>query len=208
MEEQQGFDLAELLCARLCHDLAGPVGAVATGAELLAEDGDDAGDALALLASSAAAASLRLRFFRLALGSAGKAVGSRELRDLAVAFMVGSASAGAAVTVDWRDGAVEPWPAAQAKLLLNLLLVARDCLPRGGSLRLSARQGPGILAEVEAADAVARPAEAMAGLAADGPAGLGPRGAQGYYTRGLIARQGAGLEVSHHPGRIVLSARV
>ena len=27
--------LAELLCARLCHDLAGPVGAVATGAELL-----------------------------------------------------------------------------------------------------------------------------------------------------------------------------
>ena len=33
------LDLAALVSARLCHDLAGPVGAVNNGAELLAEGG-------------------------------------------------------------------------------------------------------------------------------------------------------------------------
>ncbi|MDP6474208.1 MAG: hypothetical protein QF449_10455 [Alphaproteobacteria bacterium] len=35
------LDFAALLCARLCHDMAGPVGAVNNGAELLSEGGDE-----------------------------------------------------------------------------------------------------------------------------------------------------------------------
>ena len=38
------LQLAPLLCARLCHDLAGPFGAVNNGAELLKDDGEDSVD--------------------------------------------------------------------------------------------------------------------------------------------------------------------
>jgi len=38
------LQLAPLLCARLCHDLAGPFGAVNNGAELLNDDGEDSVD--------------------------------------------------------------------------------------------------------------------------------------------------------------------
>ena len=207
MDEHQQLDLAELLCARLCHDLAGPVGAVATGAELLAEEGGDAGEALDLLGSSAAAASQRLRFFRFALGPAAKPVAARELCDLATGFLSGSATAGGALAVDWRDGGVEPWPAAPAKLLLNLLLVARDCLPRGGRLRVSARISPASPAEVVAEGAGAAPAEAVAGLLRGDTAGLGPRGAQGFYTRCLAARQAMVVDITQEGGRVVLVAR-
>ena len=36
------FDFAGMLCARLCHDLVGPVGALGNGLELLALDQDPA----------------------------------------------------------------------------------------------------------------------------------------------------------------------
>ena len=38
------LQLAPLLCARLCHDWAGPFGAVNNGAELLNDDGEDSVD--------------------------------------------------------------------------------------------------------------------------------------------------------------------
>ena len=48
------FDFAGMLCARLCHDLVGPVGALGNGLELLALDQDPAmrQQTLALMASS------------------------------------------------------------------------------------------------------------------------------------------------------------
>ena len=45
--------VAQFLCSRLCHDLAGPVGAVNAGLELLDEGADDAAGALTLVGHSA-----------------------------------------------------------------------------------------------------------------------------------------------------------
>ena len=47
------FDLAGLVSARICHDLASPLGAVVNGAELIAElPPGEAGDELKLVAQS------------------------------------------------------------------------------------------------------------------------------------------------------------
>src|SRR3989338_6812275 len=60
------FDLllAQLVCSRLCHDLAGLTGAIANGADLVAESpsGADA-EALALFGQSARQAKPRIGFF-------------------------------------------------------------------------------------------------------------------------------------------------
>ena len=65
------LQLAELLCARICHDLSGPVGAAAAGAELF-EDMAPAPDpeTMALVSGAASGAVARLKFFRAALGPA------------------------------------------------------------------------------------------------------------------------------------------
>ena len=66
-------DFASLLASRLCHDLLSPVGAFANGLELLADEKDPEMRArcIELLEQSARTSTSKLKFFRLAFGSAG-----------------------------------------------------------------------------------------------------------------------------------------
>src|SRR5712691_824923 len=64
--------VVELLAARLCHDLIGPISAISNGVELLAdEEPEFARDAVALVGDSARKASGRLQFYRFAYGFSG-----------------------------------------------------------------------------------------------------------------------------------------
>ncbi len=57
------LELARLLCTRLCHDLAGPIGAVAAGVELIGQDPSMAdAETISLIGDSSGAASRKLRF--------------------------------------------------------------------------------------------------------------------------------------------------
>ncbi|HJN25085.1 MAG TPA: hypothetical protein QGG18_05240, partial [Rhodospirillales bacterium] len=61
--------VVKLLSSRLCHDLAGPAGAVHNGMELVDEMGvDEGGDALKMVFTSVEQLSARLGFFRMAFG--------------------------------------------------------------------------------------------------------------------------------------------
>jgi histidine phosphotransferase ChpT len=183
--------LAELLCARLCHDLAGAVGAVTAGAELLAEEGAAspmAAEALDLMASSAASLAARLRFLRLAVGP-GNQGAAAQARPLAEAYFAKGHPTG-----EWRlDWPHDPAALSsdQAKLLLNLICLAQECLPRGGTIEVCPNQpdmvvarGTGIIL-----------GEAIQGLRAPDPAGLSPRAAQGAYTALLARRMGSSIDV-------------
>ena len=183
--------LAELLCARICHDLSGPVGAVAAGAELMAEDGMADPEAMDLLALSAQAAIARLKFLRAAFGPAAPLEGGR-LRALITAFLDsdgrGRGEAGA-VELIWPDR----WtlPDDRARLLLNLVMIARDCIPRGGVLRVSCDQ-PELLTAL--GPRAALHAETSAVLDAGEPP-VSPRGAQVAFTLGEASRLGYDIEV-------------
>ncbi|MGD9649978.1 MAG: histidine phosphotransferase family protein, partial [Dongiaceae bacterium] len=128
------FDLrvVELLFSRVCHDLVGPVGAALNGVELLEEYGGEmAEEALGLLGNSARVASRRLKVYRVAYGmAAGAAVSSlADVRGLVQEFIEGSK-----VTLDWPDSAI-PQIAVDRngiKLILNTMILAAECLPRGG----------------------------------------------------------------------------
>ncbi|HIJ37660.1 MAG TPA: hypothetical protein HPP80_02075 [Rhodospirillaceae bacterium] len=210
VDQAEGLLLAEGLCARLCHDLAGPVGALATGAELLSEEAGGGGaddEALQLLTSSAAVAAHRLRFFRLAFGGGGKAVEARSLRELVSSYVACSVTAGQNLSLDWRDESQEPWRDGRAQLLLNLILLARDCLPGGGQIRLSARPAAAILAEITVEGPTAKTGEAAGGLA-DGPLdAMPPRAAQGVFTRWLARRLGYGVTLAEAQNRVTLCCK-
>src|SRR3977135_3090078 len=72
MSQAVDLRVVELLAARLCHDLIGPVAAIGNGAELLAdEEPDFLQDAIALVGESARKANRRLQFYRFAYGFSG-----------------------------------------------------------------------------------------------------------------------------------------
>lgn len=190
--------LAELLCARVCHDLSGPVGAAAAGAELLEDLADEPdGETLALVATSAAGAAARLKFFRAALGPAASgAQPSASLRDLAegyLATLVSAASPG--IVLDWRTHAPS-FDGERARLLLNLLLLAKDALPRGGRITVEAENG---MPAVTALGEPASPTEEAKAVLVDGRPPSGPRGAQAWFTRLLADRCADGIVVSITP---------
>lgn len=131
-------DLAALLCSKVCHDVISPVGALNNALELLDEPGS-ADDALDLVRSSAATASARLQFCRIAYGASGSAdahVDTGDARKVADAYFEGERA-----TIAWASEERRLLPKNKVKLLLNLLLIAAGAIPRGGTVTVS-MEGP------------------------------------------------------------------
>lgn len=207
MDVQIDMRVAELLASRLCHDLVGPIGAVNNGLELIGdEDPGMLDEALKLTASSAQQAANTLQFFRLAYGLAGDRVGGNlsELHDL-VANYLGSGK----IKLNWsiETGPVGI-PKGLGKLVLNMVALAAEGLPKGGTLDVEA--GPSSAALHVAAIATGPGAklreEIMLGLQPDASvADLTPRSVQGYFTRILAQRSGADLAVdTEKPERVTV----
>ena len=129
------IDLSAVLASRICHDVVGPVGAISNGLELLEEEDDPEmrQQALDLLVHSAEQASRRLTFYRLAFGASGGAnmpVSLIEARMAATRWLEGGRT-----NLVWSDEATQAELAKpRLRLLLNLLLVAVEALPRGGDV--------------------------------------------------------------------------
>lgn len=186
--------LAELLCARLCHDMAGAVGAAAAGAELL-EDGYDA-ETAQLVAASAAGAVARLKFFRATLGPSGPEQPAAAVRDLADHYLQAvAASGGGGLTLRWNC-ARPRLDGETARLVLNLVLIARDSLPRGGEIRveIAAAQEGGLGLAVGFQGQDARLGDELGQPLVAGAPPDGPRGAQAWLARSLVEKFGGKLQ--------------
>lgn len=122
--------LAELLSARLCHELAGPAGALAGTLELAIEDRDF--ELVATAHEQALLLVARLRLLRAAWG-AGEALDAAGLRGLLVAL---PRAARVRTELDRLDPDAS-FPPLAARLLLNVLLLAAESLPRGGRVVLA-----------------------------------------------------------------------
>src|SRR5574337_490371 len=131
------LDLAALLCSRVCHDVISPVGAIVNGLEVLEteEDKDMRGFAMDLIKKSAAAASARLQFCRLAFGAAGSlsaAIDTGDAENVARGLIANDRT-----ILTW-NGERRLAPKTLVKLLLNLCLIAAAAAPRGGEVAVDA----------------------------------------------------------------------
>lgn len=135
----EGMDLAALLCSRVCHDVISPVGAIVNGLEVLDEEKDQGMRefALELIKKSATQASARLQFARIAFGAAGSAGAEIDLSD---AHNVARGHMEDDRTKLVWDAPRILMPKNKVKLLLNLLILAQQAIPRGGEIKVSVVQ--------------------------------------------------------------------
>ena len=201
------LDLAALLCSRVCHDVISPVGAIANGLEVLEseKDPDMRGFAMDLIKKSTAVASARLQFCRLAFGAAGSAGASIDTGD--------AEGVARGLIADEKTKLV--WNATRAllpknkvKLILNLVLMAGQTIPRGGTITVNLDGMDNALTiKVEASGLNAKLQSHWPHLLAGEPDGtVDAHGIQPYYA-GLVARE-AHLNVTAvaEDGKVTLSA--
>ena len=194
----ESLDLAALLCSRVCHDLISPVGAIVNGMEVLEETDDESTKtfALDLIKKSADQASARLQFCRLAFGAAGSAGAEIDLGDaekLARGFFEDEK-----VRLGWQLPRMLMGK-NRVKLLLNLLIIAAQIIPRGGTITADTEgEGDGLGFRISAAGLNARIPQTMPVLVtADIGGPVDAHAIQPYYT-GLLARA-CGLAVTFEP---------
>lgn len=189
------LELAALLCSRVCHDLISPVGAIVNGLEVLDDNPkpEDREFALDLIRKSARTASARLQFCRLAFGAAGSAGAQIDLGD--AQNMARGHFEDSKTKIAWNLPRIL-LPKNKVKLLLNMMIIAQQTIPRGGLLTVdSAGEGDGLGFVVTAAGLNARLPQNIVDILGAGHTGaVDAHAVQPHYTR-LLAKA-SGLSVA------------
>jgi histidine phosphotransferase ChpT len=124
-------DLSALLGSRLCHDLIGPIGAIGNGVELLLLAGGGRGDEVALISETVTALSARIRFYRVAYGTARH---DQSIARTEVATILADLFPSGRITVTWASP--PDLPRAEVKATFLLLLCAEQALRSGGKITI------------------------------------------------------------------------
>jgi histidine phosphotransferase ChpT len=201
------LELAALLCSRVCHDLISPVGAIVNGLEVLDDNPkpEDREFALDLIRKSAKTASARLQFCRLAFGAAGSAGAQIDLGDAQT--MARGHLEDAKTTIVWNLPRVL-MAKNRVKLLLNMMVIAQQTIPRGGVLTVdSIGEGDAIGFRVAASGFNARMPQNVADLLSkEATSAIDAHAVQPYYTRLLALACGLNVVLAPEGDAMVVTA--
>jgi histidine phosphotransferase ChpT len=200
------LEFSAFLVSRVCHDLVGPLGAVVNGLEVLEDERDAAmrADALKIVTSSATQALARLQFMRIAFGAAGSAGAELDLGE--VGRLIAGLLEGGKVTLTWEPPHVN-WPKDWAKLLMNAALIATDCLPRGGAVRIETGADPAVPGfKIVGTGQNAKVSEGMERALRGETTDHDARGVQPVLTWRLAKGINAGLTISAREGQVEIVA--
>jgi histidine phosphotransferase ChpT len=205
----EALDLAALLCSRVCHDLISPSGAIVNGLEVLEESKDEETKsfALDLIKKSAKTASARLQFCRIAFGAAGSASAQVDLGD--AENVARGLIEDEKIKLAWNLPSAL-LPKNRVKLLLNMILVAAQSIPRGGILAVEGDGPPQAMTfKISARGLNARIPQAVPALLAGSPENgvVDAHAIQPFYA-GLLGRAtGLAVSIEADGDAIVVAAR-
>ncbi len=213
--DAEAIQLAQLLSSRICHDLIGSIGIAAATDDL--RDADDRIDeeALALVAESARAAAARLAFFRFAFGYGQN--GNGVVASTSLLSLARGALASSRLRIEWIQGDAaksapeQSLPVPEARLLLCLMLIATEALPRGGTVSIKVSRAQGwFKTRIRATGTGARlPQSSLDAYSVGSCVDLTPRTVVGFYAGRLSAQLQAQLGWASEPGeRVDVTLRV
>jgi histidine phosphotransferase ChpT len=203
-QDLDAVSLSALMASRICHDLVNPVGALASGLEVLGDPSMDEGmkeAALDLIRSSAEKSVALLKYARLAYGASG-GLGA-ELPFEEARHVLEAIFAWSKASLDWRIAPGQA-PKDEVKAVLVLGAAAADCVPRGGSVTIEG--GRGAYKISVAGQRVIVQEDMLKALAGD-VADLKPKFTP-HYLSGLAARATGGeLAATQVDGALSISIR-
>lgn len=129
---QNETSLAALIGSRICHDLISPIGAISNGLELVGmTSATPNGPEMSLIQQSCDHAAARIRFFRIAFGTATdiRAIAAAEARKTITDHYVGTR-----ISAEWHIDRDLGRDVAQLGFLSALCL--ETAVPQGGLLQL------------------------------------------------------------------------
>ncbi len=201
------LDLAALLCSRVCHDLINPVGAIVNGLEVMdsSNKAEDREFALDLIRKSATSTSARLQFCRIAYGAAGSAGTQIDLGDAQKVARGHLEDAKTKLTWNLPHMYMAK---NRVKLLLNMLVIAQQAIPRGGELIADPiGEGETMGFRVRAAGPNAREPHNMREQLNLANAGtVTAHAVQPYYTALLAQACGLGIALAVETDAVVVTA--
>lgn len=202
--------LSAQMCARIAHDLISPIAALGTAIEVL-DDPDNTDmheDAIDLIKLSARQASGKLQFLRLAFGAGGSAPGVVAVEQLKT--LTEGIYSDAKSEIIWntdRDGIEKD----AARLLLNLIMLGVQAVPRGGSVTVLTRDiDEAFEIRLTCVGPKARLAEAVK-LTLSGKMpedGFDGRTIQPFYTGMILRELGGKMAAGADEERVVFSAKI
>jgi histidine phosphotransferase ChpT len=196
-----GLDLfvAQLLCARLCHDLMSPAGAIDIGLGLHADSAGGDADALALATEGTREVINRLKLFRLVFGTGAIAAPPASAAEAGrlLARLLGNRG----IRLDWQPPAAPLLPPDACdvlRLTVCLILSAADSLPRGGAIVVAdTRDRPTLEVHLTARGRPLRlRPDVAAGFTAVAREGLSATNVHAFYARRLAERLGLSLSLA------------
>jgi histidine phosphotransferase ChpT len=208
---QLELPMVQMLCSRLCHDLAGPAGAVGAGIDLLSDAAGNDAEARELVAFGARQLAARLDFYRIAFGFGGS---PQHFSWAGVRTLTQRLFEGGRVTAEFTtlaaDGGGEVVPDV-FRLALLLILLGAEALPRGGGIAVGvsrARPGstlPGLTLSVRASGIKASlPDATAAALSGNDDGGTPSRAVTAVYAARLAQSLGVSIRMETEAGAITL----
>ncbi|MBV8615676.1 MAG: hypothetical protein JOY66_18180 [Acetobacteraceae bacterium] len=167
--------LAELVVTRVLHDVGGLAGTLAATIELALEEAGAGGESLTSAADLSAELNRRVRLLRSAWGPTGEALDVGRLQDLAL----GTPGAHRMRLDLSALPKGRPFSPEVSRVLLNVIILAAQSLPLGGTLTLAPAGEAGVTATIRGRRAAwperlaaSLGSEAAAWSALDNPRGL------------------------------------
>ncbi|MFT8245871.1 histidine phosphotransferase family protein [Roseomonas sp. BN140053] len=120
--------LAQDLCARICHDLGGPLGSVTAALDLLGQEPE----ATEVARDGARISTRRLHLWRVVAGAGGGPLGRQGIAEL-----LDGALPGGRTQPDVSGLPPEDLPAETARAVLAAVMLGAEALPRGGVVHVA-----------------------------------------------------------------------
>lgn len=205
--EPSDLELAALISSKICHDVISPVGAIYNGLEILGEDDDPKSRAYAMdvIRNVTVQASARLQFARFAFGAAGSAGAEIDLqtaRDISEGFVGGGKH-----QLSWQ-APMGMLPKNQVKLLLNLIALSINALPRGGSIAVTIGEDlSNFDFVITCTGRTARPPKYLAQIVAGEMPEIDAMSVQAYYTWRLASNVDATIAIEQDGDAVIITAR-
>jgi histidine phosphotransferase ChpT len=198
--------LTSAVCSKLLHDLAGPVGAVLNGSELLAEGGKglSQADIVNLLLSSAEHLNAQIQAYRVAFGALSGAGEELSLEDVKAALDGYAKHKGYGAA--WEGGGAVIHKDL-AKLVFNTAFIFGEAVRKRGAVTITL--GKGALAPfslVARAERVSLNADSVAALLGQSPEQVTPAVVSGLYACAVAKALGMRLAVEEKAGEAKLTA--